>query len=311
MDYLLATAINTTNRLLAAAAPIDVVAPLLPFDFSSSNFNFAPQYLLLSILAVCLTSCLRGIFWCITTKARLDYAEAQSPDDILADRELRALRRALLMLDVTRYVPKLIKYVDHIRARKRIKLASKKDRGHGMVSLHSETNAILPVLQPAKVVEGNTILPSFIGAEVVSEAARAAQVTSSLRYASEAYRAQSATQNELASASLDKNKVDQSYTEVLNVLRMHTLFKYVDPTLLLILAKSTTEITLKKKTFSFNAAHLSKHRRCTLSKVVQFVRTCKILPLPPHNRRSHRSHRARTTCARCKRVERCLPCWIY
>lgn len=214
--YFLSAAENATNRLFT---PVEsYVSPLLQFNFSSSQVSFAPTFLLLGILGLCFTSCLRATIWYVKTKARLDSAKAQSPDDILADRELRALRRALLMIDVTKYVPKLIKTVDHWRARKKIKKASKQERGDGMVGLHSGTNTLQPSTS------------SFTSSR------------SSLRYKSEAERAL----NETINAQRVTSSEDQPYINVLNILRKHPLFKYVDPTLLLRLAQTKTEIKLKR-----------------------------------------------------------------
>ena len=75
--------------------------------------------LLLALMLLCVTA-VRAFTWYCRTKARLDAAVRDNPDEVLADRELRALRRALLMADVKRHIPRLFRKIRHLRAYNKI-----------------------------------------------------------------------------------------------------------------------------------------------------------------------------------------------
>ena len=236
---------NASDQILY---PLEVLlSPVLPTStlFTESQIAFAPKFFLLSVIALLLISCSRATLWYCKAKARLDNA---NPDEILADRELRALRRALLMVDVVRFVPRLIKNITHRQARKRIE--GQKERGDGMVSIHSRTTTLEPFVG---------VVPSVIGSDAVMAAARISKL--SLKYPSQVNRAQNVADNEkqAAAASISfNNNISNSqqpqndkHTEMLNLLRTHTLFKYIDPALLSILATSVQEITLKSNQILF------------------------------------------------------------
>jgi predicted acylesterase/phospholipase RssA/CRP-like cAMP-binding protein len=245
---------NTAEAAISQLfAPLELLlSPVLPISLTDSQINFAPRFLLLSILSLLFISCGRATLWYVKTKGRLDRAKEHSPDDILADRELRALRRALLMIDVTRHVPRLIKNFNHFRARKKIERTGIEDRGDGMVSLHAGTSML-----EQSVVGGISPVIGFNSNDAVLTAEEAATVTvgadgskvsrpmtmttlKSLRYPSQVDRAHNAANNEGAAS------LQGAHADVLRILRTHTLFKYVDPALLSILAASTREITLNQ-----------------------------------------------------------------
>ena len=255
------TAENTTNRLFA---PLEQsLSPLLPFQFNSTQIAFAPKFLLLSFISLLVILCGRATLWYVKAKARLDRAQ---PDDILADRELRALRRALLMVDVTRHVPRLINNVSHWRTRKRI--YKEGDRGDGMVSLHSGTSTLDERPPP----------PS------PSSSLSSSSSTSTLRYASQAERAKFASKNDKAAATRlrkkggeedddggsedgdnnhdngDKNDDEKEglSADVLRVLQTHTLFQYVNPSLLALLAQSVQVIHLMPHQVLFQCGSVVK-----------------------------------------------------
>ena len=217
----------------------------------------------------------RALAWYCRTKARLDAAVRNNPDEVLADRELRALRRALLMVDVKRHIPRLFRKIRHLRAYNKITAETRRE-SRAARPLHSSTPANMNGSPPGSPSSTGAGLGPNSSPHAASEAAL--EGFGLLRTSTAAKNASNLAQNifendiddcerllnaagataaaaETPPMSLDAGASSETLkhqqSECLQLLREHTLFKYVAPELLVKLARNAREKVLEEGTELF------------------------------------------------------------
>ncbi len=250
-----------TARLAAPFEPY--LAAFLPEGLGvpqGAATRLAPRFFLVSCLLFVGVYLTRFLLWYVKTKRRLDDLRRESPDDILADRELRALRRGLLMVDVKRHIPRLLRKIRQLRAGSRIAKAGMQERGDGMVALHAPLghgggiaprDAAAALASPGALGVALRSTTSQVAAQNIALAARAVEAAQAKAATQAAAAAAAATQASTAPRGTaaappgpESNSESEATLRVLHLLRRHTLFKYVDPDLLVTLAREAREVSL-------------------------------------------------------------------
>ena len=233
IDYAWKTALHVAEHLENAT-----FALTSPFqkNLAGQEDRLYSRVILLLSAALLFVAIARMLAWYCRTKARLDAAVLSNPDKVLADSELRALRRALLMVDVKRHIPRLFRKIRHMRAYNMLKAETRREKSR---PLHLSKPRNLSISPPS------------------SPTARKFPV----------YGDNEAKHHKLDShieKSLDHKDDDpnfgekESESECLDLLRKHTLLKYVAPELLVKLAKNAREKILDNGMELFTAGNRVK-----------------------------------------------------